>query len=245
MRRISRQLFARRRGATESSRSCLGAMTKTPRWPLGSNARMVHALAVVLAFELLVTLSRLVIVPALGGAIGKLVVFALCFGGVIGWLLLAVGRVSLRDLGYVPTGLPRELGRGALGAVAISALLLGWIFVCHGAAGVAETLARIASWSPMDHVAFAVVGLLASAAEETVFRGYLQPALMSRLGAAAGIVLTMVIFNAGHHTSWPALDRVGALVITGLVLGVLRGQDRPIIASFAAHTLVWTMWGNA
>ena len=59
-------------------------------------ARVVHALAVCLAFESLVLLSRHVLFPVLGG-IAAVVVFALYFGGVLGVLMIRVGRLRAAD----------------------------------------------------------------------------------------------------------------------------------------------------
>ena len=215
-----------------------------PRWLKGSTARVVHALAVCLAFECLVLLSRHVLFPALG-ALGGVLTFVLCYGGVLGVLMIRVGRLHAADLGVTLRGWPRQLGLGIAGFVAISALMLGWIAIIDGADAARQMWGQVASYTPAQHAGFLVTGLLAASIEEPLFRGYLQPALMARFGSAAGLVLTMVLFHVGHHTDWPTLGRIGSLAIVGLGFGVLRWQRRPLLAPFTAHTLVWVVWGNA
>ena len=216
-----------------------------PRWAEGSVARIVHALAVCLALEVLVLISRHVLVPALGRALAGVTVFVLCYGGILGVLMIRVGRLRARDLGVTRHGWPREVLLGVAAFVAISALMLGWIALSDGTAAAAATWEQLASYTPAQHAAFLVTGLLASSVEEPLFRGYIQPSLMARLGPAAGLVLTMVLFQIGHYTDWPTIGRVGSLAILGLGFGVLRWQSRPLTASFTAHTLVWVVWGNA
>ncbi|HWN70161.1 MAG TPA: CPBP family intramembrane glutamic endopeptidase, partial [Haliangium sp.] len=107
-----------------------------------------------------------------------------------------------------------------------------------------EILDTIAGLSPGQRVFFLGIGLLAASAEDTLFRGYIQPALMTRFGAVAGVVLTMVLFQVHHFTDWPTVDRIGGLCIIGLGFGVLRWQKRPLIAAYTAHTVLWLIWGN-
>jgi membrane protease YdiL (CAAX protease family) len=232
--------------ATAALDRCLDGMHThhRPRWPEGSTPRLVHAIAVWLALGLLIIASRSALVPLLGRPIA----FALVLAGVaaiIGWLMIRVGRLRAADLGLTLAGWPRELALGVAGLLAISALLLGWTAIADGAAEAGALADRIASYSVGQRAGFLVTGLLAASVEELIFRGNLQPSLIARLGRAGGLLVTMVLFQIGHYTDWPTLSRVGALAILGLGFGVLRGRDRPLLAAFTAHTLVWVVWGNA
>jgi uncharacterized protein len=218
--------------------------TTERRWMEGAHGRVLHALGLWACFVAVVHFSRLVLFPAFGfpGAIAGVVFF---YGVVLGLLLMKVGRVNLRDLGYTLEGWPRELLLGLAGFVAISGMLLCWVLAIHGVEQVEHIFAKIAGYSLADHAMFFFIGLLASSAEETLYRGYMQPVLMARFGALAGIGITVVLFAAGHFADWPTVSRVGSLIITGLGFGVLRWRRRPLIASFTAHTLLWMIWGTA
>lgn len=214
-----------------------------PRWAEGSTARVAHALAVWFAFLTIVHVTRLVLVPAFGLA-GGVLAFLLFYGGVLGIFMVRVGGLRARDLGITLRDWPQEVMLGIAGFLAISVLLLGWVFARHGADAVAEILDRIVGFSLSERMFFLGIGLLAASAEDTLFRGYMQPALMTRLGTVAGVFLTMVLFQVHHFTDWPTVDRIGSLCITGLGFGVLRWQKRPLIAAYTAHTVLWLIWGN-
>jgi membrane protease YdiL (CAAX protease family) len=188
-------------------------------------------------------LARLVLLPVFG-LLGAILAFLLFYGGVLGILMVRVGGLRTRDLGITLQGWPKEVMLGIAGFLAVSVLLLGWIFARHGAEAVTGIVDSIAGFSLGERVFFLGIGLLAASAEDTLFRGYMQPALMTRFGAAAGIFLTMALFQVHHFTDWPTVDRVGSLCITGLGFGVLRWQKRPLIASYTAHTVLWLIWGH-
>jgi membrane protease YdiL (CAAX protease family) len=194
-----------------------------PRWPLGSLARVLHALALWVGFLVGCHVTRLA--PSLGGL--KYVVSAfLVYGVLYGHFMLRVGRVRLADLGITRAGWRREIGLGLVAMLGITATLRG-----------------IVSIPLADRLPLFVIGVLAASAEDTLFRGYLQPALIARWGTAAGLLLTMALFQVHHYLDWPTVHRVGALVITGLGFGIPRWRDRPLIASYTAHIALWTLWG--
>ena len=97
----------------------------------------------------------------------------------------------------------------------------------------------------MQHLQFLIIGLLAASAEDTLYRGYIQPTLMARYGAAIGFSATIAMFAIGHFTGVPPMWRVAVLCITGFGFGILRWRDRPLIASYVAHTVLWVVWGDA
>ena len=214
------------------------------RWPEGSNARVVHALLLWVAFVALCHVTRLVILPNLH-ALGFLVGAILYYGGVLGVGMIGVGRLRARDLGLTLAGWHRETLIGLVAVAAISAALLLWNGVMHGADEARGLLDRITGYSLSQRLGFFGVGLMAASAEDTLFRGYIQPALMARCGAWAGVVATMALFQVHHYVDWPTATRVGCLVITGVGFGIPRWRDRPLIASYVAHAGLWTLWGNA
>jgi len=215
-----------------------------PRWPEGSDARATHAVALWLALLALLLLSRFLLFPVLHGLAAP-IDLVLYFGGLIWLLMIRAGRLGARDLGITAAGVGREAVLGIVGAAIITALLLAWIAIIDGAGEARETIAQLASYGAGQRLGFLAFGLLAATGEELLYRGYVQPALMARLGAVTGLVLTMVMFQVGHYTTWPTVSRIGALAILGLGFGVLRWRHRPLIAPWVAHVLVWFVWGNA
>jgi membrane protease YdiL (CAAX protease family) len=89
-----------------------------------------------------------------------------------------------------------------------------------------------------------IVGVHIALFEESVFRGYLQPALVHRLGRWGGLLATAVVFAAWHP---PHFHLTGFLVRLGrgFVTGLLRGADRPLFAAVVAHALLWPVVGLA
>jgi uncharacterized protein len=214
------------------------------RWPEGSTARVVHALLLWAAFVALCHAFRLVLLPhlqALAFVLGAI----LYFGGILGLGMARLGRIRARDLGLTLAGWPREVLIGLAAVVAISALLLAWNGVMHGADEVRALVAQITGYSLSQRLALFGVGVMAASAEDTLFRGYMQPALMARYGAWAGVIATMALFQIHHYIDWPTATRIGCLVIVGLGFGIPRWRNRPLIASYVAHIGLWTLWGHA
>lgn len=76
-------------------------------------------------------------------------------------------------------------------------------------------------------------------AEELLFRGLLQPALIARLGTWPGLLLTAGLFGAAHLPFSPAFALVATLAGLGYGLAVLHsGQLRSAIALHAAVNLL-------
>ncbi|WP_428263934.1 CPBP family glutamic-type intramembrane protease [Haliangium sp.] len=206
---------------------------------------MLHALVVWLAFLASVHLARLFLFPAFGLVGGMAIGFVAVYGGILWFLMVHVGGLSARDLGITLRNWPTEVMLGVAGFFGISVLLLGWGLVIDGADAMTDVLRRIADYTLADRVKFLIIGLLAASCEDTLFRGYIQPALMARLGALTGLLLTIALFAVHHFVDWPTVSRMGSLFITGLGFGVLRWQKRPVIASYTAHTVLWLIWGDA
>jgi len=86
---------------------------------------------------------------------------------------------------------------------------------------------------PWQVVLFASVVVGAPLAEETVFRGYLLPALRQRLGLQPAILVQALLFSLIH------LDPIGFMprLILGLVFGYLVTVTGSIWSSVFAHAL--------
>lgn len=83
-------------------------------------------------------------------------------------------------------------------------------------------------------VAFAILATVAAPlCEELFFRGYLQPKLVRRLGAAAGIGVTALLFGLAH------LDPLHSTLTTALGLGFgwVAHRTGSIVPSVAAHAV--------
>jgi uncharacterized protein len=81
-----------------------------------------------------------------------------------------------------------------------------------------------------------VLTLLQTGTEELVFRGWLQPALVDRLGALGGVILGAVLFAAFHMTAGvrAPLSLVN-VTLAGALFGLLALRSGGIVASIAAH----------
>jgi membrane protease YdiL (CAAX protease family) len=161
------------------------------------------------------------------------------------WLLVVRGMIksggaSWKSLGWQTDRLALDLLLGALGALVAMTLSLAPVVLSHHAT-VGELLTGIRQWSLLDRCYFALIGLQAAAIEESLFRGYLQPALCNKLGLVGGIVLTAVIF-AIYHLNLRPLALSGKIGL-GLVYGLLRGRDRSLFAPATTHVLTWIILG--
>jgi membrane protease YdiL (CAAX protease family) len=108
-----------------------------------------------------------------------------------------------------------------------------------------ETFQTGVSYPPSTRLLLLVAGAHTACFEEAFFSGYPRPALMARLGAWAGLIVTAIIFAAWHP---PYFDFAGFLVR----LGWDRRQgccaarmDRWLLAPFIAHALIWRVVGLA
>ena len=80
------------------------------------------------------------------------------------------------------------------------------------------TLAAGARW--LEPASMMLVnGLVVPIAEEWLWRGVVQPRLVSRMGVAAGIALTAVLFSAKHAVIDASMGRMLAITCGGVILG--------------------------
>lgn len=81
-----------------------------------------------------------------------------------------------------------------------------------------------------------VLTLLQVAAEELLFRGWLQPALIARIGVIGGIAAGAVVF-ACFHLSAGVRSPISLvnLMLGGLLFGLLAWRSGGLVAPFLAH----------
>ncbi len=221
-----------------------------PRWAFGSRAQLAHAVLLVVlltaVFAALRGLAVLVLGPDVDMDVPSVGLFALLAlavlvqaGAVVGLGLVRWGRLPLRALGWHSTSPRRDCAAGLLGFLAVAAVVLG-LRAAEGGP-VPETLGL---WlhQPLGARGIALcIGLLASFNEESLFRGYLQPGLVARLGPAAGILLGALVF-ALYHGNFAPMALLGKTLL-GLVFGLLALLRQGLLPSALAHLLTWGVMG--
>jgi membrane protease YdiL (CAAX protease family) len=218
------------------------------RWAEGSRATLVHALLAALFLPIGGIVMAILLVPHLPapdshrfdastGAFVRQLVQLGVGSTYVGLVLLLLGRLRWRDLGWRDFSL-QQVALGAGGFLAVFAAF-GAFAVITGGYTPGGFLEAVASFTWRERLLGLLIGVTASLIEESLYRGYLQPALCKRLGTTGGVVATAVLFSLTHLPTALA-PFVGRLVI-GLGLGALRGKDRPLWAPAIAHTLFWVI----
>jgi membrane protease YdiL (CAAX protease family) len=84
---------------------------------------------------------------------------------------------------------------------------------------------------------FAVLGVLvAPLVEETIFRGFLYPVIARRLGIAAGVIITGILFGSMHAAQlWGGPGQIALLILVGIVLTWVRARTGTVVASYFVH----------
>ncbi len=157
--------------------------------------------------------------------------------------MVRYARLSFREAGWRELAL-RDVAYGVLGFALLAASLT---CVIANESGFKDALAYIADtiahYTPQQRALFMLMGLMAAIAEETIFRGILQPTLQNKLGRWPGILVTAVIFAVFHIQYALALPLIVSHICTGLVLGLLRERTGTLWAPAIAHALVWIVLG--
>ncbi|HEV7558249.1 MAG TPA: CPBP family intramembrane glutamic endopeptidase, partial [Kofleriaceae bacterium] len=133
---------------------------------------------------------------------------------------------------------------GLVGLVVLVALVYGLVAVQLGWRDALDWLGQPITDVSLRQRAFCfLIGLVAAFTEETLFRGYMQPAVQARIGRWLGLVTVAVVFAAYHGRFTPAMffGKVGV----GLVLGGLRDRTGTLWAPAIAHVLQWTVLAMA
>jgi uncharacterized protein len=223
------------------------------RWQPDNPRRIAHALVLVASRSALLFVGGLGLLgPALLGdhlftsgwksyALLAGVLGVLDVGLILNLGLLRYGGVGLRELGWRFDRPGRDVGLGVAGFCVCSAPLLA-AYVASGEMTLPQIWAFTVEMPLTERGVYLLIAVFGAAlVEETLFRGYLQPALAARLGLVGGIVLQAAIFSLMHMNFRPV-----ALVVKflfGCVFGALRGRDRSLLVPGVAHGLIWAVWG--
>lgn len=139
-------------------------------------------------------------------------------------------RMSWSDVGWGVIA-----GFGALFAAGVVAALSTLVFGdFNSAAGeIAEELQASGSW-----IAIALFALLivvgAPIVEEIAFRGLFFASLMKRgVPPIATVLITAVVFSLFHFEP----IRIGILLVTGVILGIVRWRTRSLGSAIIAHAV--------
>ena len=149
----------------------------------------------------------------------------------LSWDKLLVGMTLLAWwLGRPTPPTPASAPRYAWFAVLATLLLVPLLALAIGLVGWQP------KWPEMIWEWLAVNLLVTVLAEELVFRGLLQPALVSRLGARNGVLLTAAIFGAVHLPFSPLFASVAGLA--GLSYGLAFHFSGRLSLAVALHLAV-------
>ncbi len=151
---------------------------------------------------------------------GALLPFALFAGWLSGTKVLRAGETPAR---WALIGL--VLGSGGLGFALFMSWLNGATVSGAGATGIGGLV-----------MAGIALTLVQSAMEEVLFRGWLQPVLIQRIGVIGGVIASSVTFMA-FHLIGGAIQPMSMLVIAlaGAVFGLLALRSGGIVAPIMAH----------
>jgi len=145
----------------------------------------------------------------------------------LGSIRLFLGRLDWRDpLVGVPVGIATQL----LGVPAVY-LVVEAIAGPQDVDGAAQDLFDRASGDVAIAALVLVVAVGAPLFEELLYRGVLQPALVTRFGPGVGVLGTALIFAAIHFQ----LVQFPGLVLIGLVLGGLAAWTGRLGPAIWAH----------
>jgi membrane protease YdiL (CAAX protease family) len=222
------------------------------RWSVGQPQRIAHAMALIAARVVLVflvgmgLLARLVAEGDGFGADGKSVALVLFLllpidaGLVLAFGLLKVGRCSLHELGWHIERFGRDVAAGLVGFVLAAGVLVTAQTLLG--ASLEEQWGALREPSLVARLLFCCVAVFGAAlVEESLFRGYLQPALVARFGLPGAVVLQAIVFDLMHLNFAPASLVVKFLF--GVIFGALRGRDGSLLAPAIAHGLIWVVFG--
>lgn len=180
------------------------------------------------------------------------------------WLNVAVVGVDLATLAILATTLRRQ-GRSLREVLSFRASDLGWGVLCGVILAVVFVVAIFAAnlivyggAPPVSAATYTIplwLGLWSTLvlpvttglAEESLYRGYLQPAWQQRIGRVAGLSAVAVVFGLQHlafawTTPQAATSRVLALSIVGVVLGLLYAWRCRVMPLAIGHWFVNTVF---
>jgi len=157
--------------------------------------------------------------------------------GLISAFLMA-RRERLSDLIAGQRSIVREMVRGiplTLAALAIALLVLGTIqVVAPRLHNVPDNPLRALMKTPRDTAIFLIVVVVAGGVREEIQRAFLLRRFEQWLGGAAvGLVLTSLLFGAGHYPQ--GIDAVVATATLGAFWGMVYLRRRSAVAPIISH----------
>jgi membrane protease YdiL (CAAX protease family) len=85
-------------------------------------------------------------------------------------------------------------------------------------------------------ILMAVSVVFAPFLEETVFRGYIYPALARAFGIAASVIVTGTLFGLMHAPQlWGGWAQIALLVFVGILFTYARAATRTVVTSYLLH----------
>jgi len=221
----------------------------SPRWPVGSGARLAHALLLVALLAMTRVVGFVVLARLTGRGnlevvdgwtfVALLAASVLSLGGVVGLGLVVWARISLASLGWRADQLGPDLVRGVVGGLVCCGIVL--LISMSGGATAAETLQGWWQVLLPERLLGVLIGVEAALTEETLFRGNLQPTLQRMLARGAGLLLTAILF-ALYHLRFELWGLLGKTAF-GLVFGLLRDRTGRLVSPAVAHWLTWAVLG--
>lgn len=163
---------------------------------------------------------------------------------VVLWLLLRLWRRrQFSSLGFEPRRWIRHAVIGAVIALLTMAATTVGIVLSGASISAGELQTRGAG-----ALGFGLLTLLAttvqSSSEEALFRGWLLPAIGNRLGVAAGIILSALVFMLAHATTGPPPLGWLNLLLLGCFAALLAVAEGGLWAASAWHAIWnWTQGG--
>lgn len=150
--------------------------------------------------------------------------------------LPAVWEASRRSAGAPPVGFawPRPLARETMLAVALSLVALAYVVAATAAAHSRLPRALVAG----NALFFVVNWAVFAAAEETLFRGFLQRRLARVFRLWLAILLAAALWAFGGHWRSPPLENLYLRLPVGLALGWLYGRSGSLLPPILAHWLI-------
>ena len=223
------------------------------RWPENSGKHIRHGIIIALLIVALFPLSFFGLGPMIG--FDRQTLFqasnaefgVLAFLGIMTFAILEFGLIrytgkSWKQLGWRFDSLAKDTLNGLAVLIALIVAMLS-ILTLVGVS-LAEIWQGITSFSLRQRVLFFFVGIIAAVSEETLYRGYLQTALISKTNLTLGIIIGAFVFAAAHLPTSGSPIGLGIKVLFGIIYGVARGRDRSLFGPALGHFLFWQIMGS-
>jgi uncharacterized protein len=160
-------------------------------------------------------------------------IYVLLFGSIALLLRAQYDRPFWPSLGWNPVSHPAQLLLMGAGA-AILVNIFGWLIRVPVTR---NPLVDILLESRLSFALMAIFGIfIAPAAEELLFRGFLQPLLVRSLGPVAGVLAAALPFGLLHYQEYGNSWRHAVLIMfAGVFFGLVRHSARSTKASAIMH----------